>query len=193
MTSLGCCTGEFDTSVCASEAFILAPNGGGVATASNSRYGLGGNRVNPQRSGSFVLVEGFVSGLFKNPDENSLEAIADAWMRAAPLADTSLASRWCLFCWNLLGEPAMPVWVPSGSAVEEAVEDVWTREELGAPTVLRGPELARMDVRVLDIQGRDVSDRRCQLAPGVYFIRGCSALGNQHSGPSAVLKVVVAR
>ena len=28
------------------------------------------------------------------------------------------------------------------------------------PTILRGPELVRLDCRVLDIQGRDVTDRR---------------------------------
>jgi hypothetical protein len=54
------------------------------------------------------------------------------------------------------------------------------------PTVLRGPELARLNVRVWDATGRDVTDRRERLAPGLYFVAASPA-------PSAVRKVVVQR
>ncbi len=39
------------------------------------------------------------------------------------------------------------------------------------PTVMRAPDLARVEGRVLDASGRDVTDRRHRLSPGVYFIK----------------------
>ncbi len=51
------------------------------------------------------------------------------------------------------------------------------------PTVLRGPDLARPDCRVLDALGRDVTERRHVLAPGVYFVR--------RSGSRSVSKVII--
>jgi hypothetical protein len=55
-------------------------------------------------------------------------------------------------------------------------------------TVYRAPELAQLDCRVIDALGRDVTDRRDRLAPGIYFLR--PAVGCQ---PSAVRKVIVQR
>jgi Papain family cysteine protease len=43
------------------------------------------------------------------------------------------------------------------------------REERPGPTLLRRSELDRIGGRLLDIQGRDVTDRRRALGPGVYF------------------------
>ena len=40
----------------------------------------------------------------------------------------------------------------------------------GLPTVLRSPGLARLDVRVLDATGQDVTGRKQALSPGVYFV-----------------------
>ncbi len=54
------------------------------------------------------------------------------------------------------------------------------------PAILSGPELMRREGRVLDIQGRDVTERRDALSSGVYFLR--SADGD---GRSAVRKVVI--
>jgi len=190
MTSLGCCTGEFDTSDCASEVFMLAPNGGGIAVASNSRYGLGSGG-NPQRGMSYALVEGFIKGTFSDPDTGSVGAgLLTAWADAAPLADTSRPYRWCLFCWNLLGESAMPVWIPLLSGAEERAGRRLSLAELRVPTVLRGPELARMDVRVLDIQGRDVSKRRASLSAGVYYVLLPASRDGRAASPGR--KVIIA-
>ncbi len=197
MTSLGCCTGEFDTSMCASECFILAPNGGGLATATNSRYGLGSDG-NPQRGMSYVLVEGFVRGLFRDQDVNSLEAIADAWTRAVPLADTNLAYRWCIFCWNLLGEAAMPVWVPAGTGMAE--ESTKYKVQRTSQTVVRGALMYRPTANssqrsagLVDITGRKVvtlqpgaNDIR-HLVPGVYFLAERSAVSGKLSAVSRVV------
>ena len=38
-------------------------------------------------------------------------------------------------------------------------------------TVYRAPDLARLDCRVLDIQGRDVTVQKRSLSPGVYFLK----------------------
>jgi hypothetical protein len=208
MTSLGCCTGEFDTSMCASECFILAPNGGGLATATNSRYGLGSDG-NPQRGMSYVLVEGFVRGLFKDPDENSLEAIADAWTAAAPLADTNLAYRWCIFCWNLLGEAAMPVWVPAGTGTAE--ERTRYKRQTTSQTVVRGvlrfgqsgdcpSEGGPVPALLVDAAGRRVMDLRpgenrvSDLSPGVYFVVTPSPQSSPTGGEEAVVsKVIIQR
>jgi DNA-binding beta-propeller fold protein YncE len=64
------------------------------------------------------------------------------------------------------------------------------RAELRLPTILRGPELARVDCRVIDALGRDVTDRREHLAPGVYFLH--SSLGIGHLS-LVTTKVIVQR
>jgi len=71
------------------------------------------------------------------------------------------------------------------------------------PTILRGPELTKLDCRVLDIQGRDVTERKRSLSPGVYFLEEGRAengsLPNQEQSRirgfkgSRVAKVVVTR
>ncbi len=38
------------------------------------------------------------------------------------------------------------------------------------PTVMSGPELARLSGRLRDALGRDVTDRRHALSPGIYFV-----------------------
>ena len=56
-------------------------------------------------------------------------------------------------------------------------------------TVLRGTDLARIDCRVLDIQGRDVTEEKARLAPGIYFI-GKGSRGRGSEG-SRVRKVIL--
>jgi len=59
------------------------------------------------------------------------------------------------------------------------------------PTILRAPELVRFEGRILDITGREVTDRTA-LRPGVYFLRT-----ERSSGPvpqwSSVRKVILTR
>lgn len=74
------------------------------------------------------------------------------------------------------------------TGVEERAEGRGIRDELRIPTVMRARYLARLACRVLDIQGRDVTDRRGQLAPGVYFVHQPTADSRQLT---AVRKVVV--
>ena len=58
-------------------------------------------------------------------------------------------------------------------------------------TILFGPELLQMDCRVLDIQGRDVTERKRLLSPGVYFV-GEGPRGRGSKG-SRVRKVILQR
>ena len=60
------------------------------------------------------------------------------------------------------------------------------------PTILRAPDLARVEGRVLDVQGRDVTDERRALSPGVYFLIPKGPRGQGAKGPS-VRKVIIAR
>ena len=55
------------------------------------------------------------------------------------------------------------------------------------PTILRGPELVRLDCPVFDIQGRDVTERKRTLAPGVYFAH-LAAEGFRQSRKLTVLR-----
>jgi len=73
--------------------------------------------------------------------------------------------------------------------VEEKAEGGGMRAEPLMPTVLRVPDLARIDCRVLDIQGRDVTEEKARLAPGIYFI-GKGSRGRGSEG-SRVRKVIL--
>ena len=55
--------------------------------------------------------------------------------------------------------------------VAERAEGGRMRDGLRIPSLLSGPALARLDARVLDATGRDVTDDRQRLTPGVYFVR----------------------
>jgi hypothetical protein len=128
------------------------------------------------------MVEGFVRGLFADPFQGSLEAIVHAWADAVPLAETSSTYRWCLFEWNLLGEAAMPVWIPAGAGVEESFKPQAADRHPGATVVRRVINLQspifnlQSEIVLLDICGRKVLDLApgandvSGLAPGVYYV-----------------------
>jgi hypothetical protein len=59
--------------------------------------------------------------------------------------------------------------------VEEKAEGGRMRDELRFPTIMRAPDLVRFEGRVFDMTGRDVTDRKRQLTPGVYFLRSENA------------------
>jgi len=101
-----------------------------------------------------------------------------------PLAETSSTYRWCLFEWNLLGEAAMPVWIPAGAAVEERpAPNVGSSTPYVGPTVVRGVlnlqstiYNQQSDLALLNAAGRKVMELQPgandvrHLAPGVYYI-----------------------
>jgi hypothetical protein len=116
--AVGCLTGHFDGMDCILEYALGAPNGGAVAGIGNSRSGVL-DAANPQRKYAALMIEGFVRSLFSHSGTASLEDFAVSRAQAAPFADTNLIMRWSDYCMNLMGAPAMPVWVPAGAGVEE--------------------------------------------------------------------------
>ncbi|MBN2537440.1 hypothetical protein JXB37_04085 [candidate division WOR-3 bacterium] len=97
-----------------------------------------------------------------------------------------------------LGQPVVAFSTTDGIWIARGV-DVLGTEEQGAeppvharwPTIMRAPDLARLACRVVDALGRDVTDRRHRLAPGVYFLNEHTASSSEHSGRTGVRKVVV--
>jgi hypothetical protein len=75
--------------------------------------------------------------------------------------------------------------------VVEGAEGGRMKAEPERPIILRGAELARLDCRVIDALGRDVTDERGRLAPGIYFIGEGSR--SQGFEGSRVRKVIVQR
>ncbi len=202
MATIGCNAGRFDDTDCFTECFVMADSGGGVAAMGNSRAGVADAR-NPQRKYAPFLVEGFVRAALGHPGHGSLADFSLARAQAAPLADTNTIYRWSVYCMNMMGEPAMPVWVPDGSGVEETPNAELRMTNV--PTVVRG--VLRMpasgDAVLLDITGREVMDLPGahgsvangavrhhdvrHLASGVYFVRF------EQGGAATGTKLVVRR
>jgi hypothetical protein len=79
--------------------------------------------------------------------------------------------------------------VVPGCGVEECAGGRMQAKPL-CPTVMRAVDLVRMDCRVLDIMGRDVTEWKALLAPGVYFVLRASGVERV---VSSVHKVVIQR
>jgi hypothetical protein len=202
--AVGCLTGHFDGMDCILEYALGAPDGGAVAGIGNSRLGVLDAR-NPQRKYAAMMVEGFISSLFSHGGRAGLEDFTMSRARAAPYADTSILSRWSDYCMNLMGAPAMPVWVPAGAGVEERS----TSDPSGVArhvSVVHGvlhlprdmTELPGNSGRVprptlLDISGRRVLDLRPgpndigRLAPGVYFVDEPGAGGHRRPARKVIV------
>jgi len=108
------------------------------------------------------------------------------------IASDETGTMHCLWLDHAVGSPGRvrhSYRIERPGVAEEKAEGGGMKAERAGPTILRGPELMRMDCRVLDIQGRDVTERRARLSPGVYFLKP-SADGGQ---PSTVRKVILQR
>ena len=77
------------------------------------------------------------------------------------------------YVYTLFGDPALRLKYPAGTGVEERDEGRGLKDERGTTgrTLLARAGLARLGGMVFDMQGREVTDRKQQLAPGVYFVR----------------------
>jgi hypothetical protein len=63
-------------------------------------------------------------------------------------------------------------------------------EPLPGPTLMRASDLARFEGRVLDATGREVTDERRSLSPGIYFLREVSGVERQ---ATTTRKVILTR
>lgn len=66
-------------------------------------------------------------------------------------------------------------------------------EKRFGPTIMRAGDLSCLDGRVFDMQGRDVTDRRQALAPGVYFICSWPSAVSRQPSAASVAKVLIQR
>jgi hypothetical protein len=165
--STACLVGAFDQSDCVMEAFMNAANGGGVATMSNSRSGWYYRGENPQVSLSAAFLEKFVARVFShgtNPAETKDFLLGKADLAGQAASDTIY--RWCMYDYNLFGEPALKMVNLSGLAAEPNLSPAFrTRIRAVTPSVFSGSttvelELARrQQVRlvVYDASGRQVA------------------------------------
>jgi len=187
MMTNGCSAGAYDSADCIIEHYVMAPEGGGVAAFANSRTGLL-SRSDPLHGQSFMQLEGLLAAWFGHPSSARLSDLATVQAAVAPLVDTSARYRWSHYQFTLFGDPVMPVWVAGQSGSREESGSVRGEPGPRLPTVMRSPQLALMNVRVLDAAGRDVTNRRGLLLPGVYFVRAADADGRE-----AGRKVLIAR
>jgi hypothetical protein len=107
-TTSACLIGAFDTSDCVMEAFMNASNGGAVATMTNSRLGWYSPDENPQVSFSHTFVEKFVTRIFghgTSPGETRDFLLGKADLIGQATGNTTY--RWCMYEYNLFGEPAL--------------------------------------------------------------------------------------
>jgi hypothetical protein len=183
LTSAACYIANFEHSDCLGENYTTSSNGGAVAVIGNCRTGKLQN-PDPYRGATFFMIEGLVRRLFGHGGDGSLEDLALARAEAAPLIDTNTTLRWADLEYNLLGEAAMPVWIPDPTAMADR------RDALApvtpAATVVRGvleislqltAHRSRPGDGLYDANGRRVLDLKpgandvSPLAPGVYFLR----------------------
>ncbi len=179
----GCMVSAFDSGYCVAEVLLTVPAGGCVATFGSTRL-TWGTSPDPFRTGTAFYCEKTLGGFWQGPGNGSFAGLVTGQAQAAPLVPENVVWRWCHYEFMLAGEPTMPVWLPSSSAVEERSKPQAASPKL-RPTVLRSvlflPEAvsggrSAVSGRLLDITGRKVLDLHPgandvrRLAPGVYFV-----------------------
>ncbi len=133
MNSMACISGNFENQSCLSVVLQNNANGGTVANMMNSRYGWG---TPPSFGPSEKLCVRFYD-FFLNYDSFPV-GIAHArgkdWYAA--LAPSQEVWRWCFYDYNLLGDPAMPLWSDTPGTMAVAAPDSLTT----------GPQTVRVTV-----------------------------------------------
>ncbi len=107
MNSMACISGNFENQSCLSVTLQNNASGGTVANMMNSRYGWG---TPPVFGPSEKLCTRFYD--FFIQQDSWLIGVAHARGKDvyASLPQTQEVWRWCFYDYNLLGDPAMPVW-----------------------------------------------------------------------------------
>ena len=118
LNSMACISGNFQNQSCMSVTLANNANGGSVANMLNSRYGWG---TPPSFGPSERLCTRFYDFFIER--DSWLLGIAHARGKDvyASLPQTQEVWRWCFYDYNLMGEPAMPVWsdVPGSLTVTD--------------------------------------------------------------------------
>ncbi len=110
LANQACFSGGFHYEDCVMEHFMHNPNGGGVATLSNTDLGYG-RRGDPYALSAHCVMAWYKS-LFKDKMYHLGEAFADSKNHNPPpsIGDEDCAERHVRWTFNLLGDPEMPVW-----------------------------------------------------------------------------------
>ncbi len=164
--SPACFIGAFDRWECVMEAFIKAPNGGAVATMSNSRYGWYPVAQNPQVAFSCLYIEKITARIFgQGGDSATLKDFILGKADLIPQAAGNTTYRWCMYALNLFGEPALRMYPPTG-LTEESSRIVLRPATLAvSPTVFRRSVVATFELNrpqavsleIVDALGRTVT------------------------------------
>ncbi|GEM_PF-1258612 len=198
-TSSACLIGAFDRRDCVMEAFMNAPNGGAVATMSNSRFGWYQPGQNPQRDFTHAYIEKFVSRIFSHrPAYMKDFALGKEKLISRALDDSTY--RWSMYALNLFGEPALRMDIPTGLvertmgvkplrfrlAVTPAIFGQMTtiRFELGHPSTV--------ELEIYDAAGRLVRTLvHSRLATGRHSAVWDGKTSQGHDCPSGVYVVAL--
>jgi hypothetical protein len=133
MNSMACISGNFENQSCLSVTLQNNANGGSVANMMNSRYGWG---TPPAFGPSEKLCARFYDFFIQRDSWLLGAAHARSKDVYANLPQTQEVWRWCFYDYNLLGEPAMPVWSDTPGAMAITAPD-------SAPT---GTQAVRVNV-----------------------------------------------
>jgi len=201
-TTSACLIGAFDTSDCVMEAFMNAANGGAVATMTNSRLGWYSPNENPQVSFSHAFVEQYVTRIFghgTNPGETKDFLLGKADLIGQAEGNTTY--RWCMYEYNLFGEPALKTINLTGVSDELAGTRRSRPCNLTArPAVFAGSSTIefdlgrRSDVRldVYDAGGRCIRTlTEGTLAPGRHSVRWDGRNGKGGETPAGIYVVTL--
>jgi len=201
-TSSACLIGAFDQGDCVMEAFMNATNGGAVATMSNSRFGWYSSGENPQVSFSAAFVERYVYRLFShgtNPAETKDFLLGKADLIGQATGDTIY--RWCMYEYNLFGDPALRMVNLTNVAEDTAGSGPPHATSLAAvPAVFaRATNLeftlghrSRARLSIYDATGRCIRTLLdSPLAPGRYSVPWDGLTGQGHDAPAGVYVVAL--
>ena len=106
--STGCWPGAFDDN-CIAERFLNNPNGGGIATIFNSRYGWYAPG-NPRFGYSDRFNQLYYKTLLLDDKHHLGEVLAHIKAFYVPRSRSENVYRWHQYMLNLMGDPEMPVW-----------------------------------------------------------------------------------
>jgi hypothetical protein len=161
-TGICCISGAFDQGTCYAEQLLNDVYAKVVASMFNSRYGWG--NTGTAYAGSAEFCEDLFDKIFNENVFNIGQALAETRdnyvSQAGSYSGWDGVYRWCLFEYNLLGDPEMPVWT------EEPIPLSATH----ASVVPTGPSI--FDVNVTDGSKAPVNNAlvclRCDTETSMY-------------------------
>jgi len=119
MNGINCYCGAFDDGDCIAESLVNYPNGGCVANMLNSRYGLGyPPALGPSEMLNIEFYKSFTT--YGMSEVGTAHGMSKDILRN--IAMSQPATRWCVFCLTLFGDPNLPMWseIPQTMTVTHA-------------------------------------------------------------------------